>query len=179
MLGLFIYKVIYMNYQAVGQDDQISLSDIIDDLESNDITNFLKDDANIIKDKTVVEAILLFTYALNNLDTIPSDEKREQHVLTGDFYFSEFYFALSREAKMDIVYEMVEISKTLSSRKSKIYEENIEIDLEEVKYLLFAPLLYLVDNDYVKLGLDSAIDKYLIDKDLSEITYIKNIKGDD
>ena len=80
---------------------------------------------------------------------------------------------------MDIVYEMVEISKTLSSRKSKIYEENIEIDLEEVKYLLFAPLLYLIDNDYVKLGLDSAIDKYLIDKDLSEITYIKNIKGDD
>ena len=73
MLGLFIYKVIYMNYQTVGQDDQISLSDIIDDLESNDITNFLKDDANIIKDKTVVEAILLFTYALNNLDTIPSD----------------------------------------------------------------------------------------------------------
>lgn len=168
-----------MKYLKEQQNDYKTLSDLVKALEANEITDFFIDDNNIIGETYIAEAVLLFTYALNTLDMIPDNQAREKHVLMGDYYFSEFYFTLSQGGHMDIVYDMVTISKDLASKKSDIYANTRMIDEHELKYLLFAPLFYLIDNGYVSSTLYQVIDKYYKSLDKTALTYITNIKGED
>lgn len=168
-----------MKHLKAQQEDNKTLSDLVRELEQNDITSFFTDDNNIIGDTYIAEAVLLFTYALNKLDDIPESEARETHVLMGDYYFSEFYAALAEGNRMDIVYDMVGISKSLASRKSDIYATSRTLVEDELKYLLFAPLFYLIDNGYVSSTLYQAIDQYFNTLDKTSLTYITNIKGED
>lgn len=167
-----------MKYSAVKPYNNSSLQELVNKLDQNEITNFFSDSKNIIHKRHISDAVLLFTYALNQLDTIPPADKRESHVLTGDFYFSEFYSYLARHGEMNVVHDMVEISKTVSSKKSKQYENPLEVSDSELKYLLFAPLLYLIDNGYVTSNLDNVLSSYIKNIDRSELAYIINTKGE-
>lgn len=167
-----------MKYSAVKPYNNSSLQELVNKLDQNEITNFFSDSKNIIHKRHISDAVLLFTYALNQLDTIPPADKRESHVLTGDFYFSEFYSSLARHGEMNVVHDMVEISKTVSSKKSKQYEKRLEVSDSELKYLLFAPLLYLIDNGYVTSNLDNVLSSYIKNIDRSELAYIINTKGE-
>lgn len=167
-----------MKYSTLQSKNNSNLTELIKTLDQNEITDFFSDAKNIIHKRHISDAVLLFTYALNQLDQIPSFDKRESHVLTGDYYFSEFYSALASHGEMQVVHDMVEISKSLSSKKSKQYEHARELNDSELKYLLFAPLLYLIDNGYVTSDLDIALDSYIKNMDLSELTYITNTKGE-
>lgn len=167
-----------MKYSTLQSKNNSNLTELIKTLDQNEITDFFSDAKNIIHKRHISDAVLLFTYALNKLDQIPSFDKRESHVLTGDYYFSEFYSALASHGEMQVVHDMVEISKSLSSKKSKQYEHARELNDSELKYLLFAPLLYLRDNGYVTSDIDIALDNYIKNMDLSELTYITNTKGE-
>lgn len=167
-----------MKYSAPETYNDSSLKELIEKLDQNEITDFFSDSKNIIHKRHISDAVLLFTYALNQLDIIPSADKREQHVLTGDYYFSEFYSALARHGEMQVVHDMVEISKALASKKSRQYEDRHEISDTELKYLLFAPLLYLIDNGYVKSDLDDVLGCFIKNMNRSELAYIINTKGE-
>ncbi|CEA00182.1 hypothetical protein BN1048_00855 [Jeotgalicoccus saudimassiliensis] len=167
-----------MKYSAVEAYNDSELTELIKKLDQNEITDFFSDSKNIIHKRYVSDAVLLFTYALNQLDTIPSAGSRESHVLTGDAYFSEFYSALANHGEMQVVHDMVEISKDLSSRKSRQYENALELSDSELKYLLFAPLLYLMDNGYVTTDLDNVLGCFIQNMNRSELAYIINTKGE-
>ncbi len=167
-----------MKYSAVQPYNDSALSELITKLDQNEITDFFSDSKNIIHKRHVANAVLLFTYALNQLDRIPSADERESHVLAGDFYFSEFYSSLASHCEMDVVHDMVEISKLLSSKKSRLYEDALEVSDSELKYLLFAPLLYLIDNGYVTSDLDNVLGRYIKNIDRSKLAYIINTKGE-
>lgn len=167
-----------MKYSTVKPYNNSTLQELINKLDQNEITAFFSDNKNIIHKRHISDAVLLFTYALNQLDKIPSADKRESHVLTGDFYFSEFYSSLASHGEMNVVHDMVNISKTLSSKKSRQHENNLQVSDSELKYLLFAPLLYLIDNGYVMPSLDNVLDNYIKNIDRSELAYIINTKGE-
>ena len=167
-----------MKYSAVQPYNDSQLQDLIDDLEQNEITEFFSDNNNIIHKKYISDAVLLFTHALNQLDKVPDVNNREGHVLTGDFYFSEFYSALSQHGEMQVVHDMVGTSKELSSKKSRQYEDKKVLTDSDLKYLLFAPLLYLIDNGYVKSDLDNILDRVIKNMDQRELAYIINTKGE-
>lgn len=167
-----------MKYSAVEAYNDSGLAELINKLDQNEITEFFSDSKNIIHKRYVADAVLLFTYALNQLDTVPPAESRESHVLTGDAYFSEFYSALANHGEMQVVHDMVEISKELSSKKSRQYEHALEVSDSELKYLLFAPLLYLIDNGYVTSDLDNVLCCFIQNMNRSELAYIINTKGE-
>lgn len=167
-----------MKYSAVQPYNDSHLESLINALTPDEITDFFSDPNHLIYKSHVSKAVLLFTYALNQLDKTPDSENRESHVLTGDYYFSEFYSALSRHGEMEVVHDMVEISKDLSSKKSKQFEQKKILSDDEIKYLLFAPLLYLIDNGYVSPDLNNILDFIIKDLDYDKLPYIINTKGE-
>ena len=167
-----------MKHSTVKAYNDSGLAELINKLDQNEITDFFSDSTNIIHKRYVSDAVLLFTYALNQLDRLPQSENRESHVLTGDAYFSEFYSALAHHGEMQVVHDMVKISKELSSIKSRQYEHPLEVSDSELKYLLFAPLLYLMDNGYVTSDLDNVLSCFIQNMDRSELAYIINTKGE-
>lgn len=134
--------------------------------------DFFTEKDNVLRDNHVNDAVLLFNTALNFLDNTPDDEYRELHVLAGDYLFSRFYMYLAGGGSYSILREMMKISKQLSSRKSHLADSGEMPDVDEVKWLLYAPMLYLVEHGYADVKLETLIDEQVETIDITSLPYI-------
>src|SRR5690625_3823569 len=118
------------------------------ELHSEPFFAFLTDESNIIRDPHICHAVLFFNKALQILDMEPEDEDREEHVLTGDYFFSQFYKILAAHNEYKVINDVSSISKEITSIKSAYATSDKNPPHAELKSLLFAPLIYLVDHGY-------------------------------
>ncbi|WP_373445992.1 hypothetical protein [Salinicoccus bachuensis] len=118
------------------------------------------------------QAVLLFNTALNFLDAVPDDDSRELHVLAGDYLFSKFYMMLAEHEEYRVLHDMMDMSKALSSKKSELAMAGDRPHLEEVKWLLYGPILYLISNEYIDRRLNDVIDDQLEQLDITSLPYI-------
>ncbi|WP_411841804.1 hypothetical protein [Salinicoccus sp. HZC-1] len=142
------------------------------DIHNNPFFDFFSEKGNILRGSHVNDAVLLFNTALNILDETPEDEDRELHVLAGDYLFSRFYMYLAEAESYSVLEDMMNISKQLSSRKSQLASTGEIPDADEVKWLKYAPMLYLVERGYTDTKLETLIDEQVKDLDITSLPYI-------
>lgn len=142
------------------------------DIHNDPFFEYFSVDGNILRQRHVNEAVLLFNKALNLLDRTPSNENREPHVLAGDYLFSRFYILLSENEEYKVLGDMMNISRALSSRKSEIAVGREVPDSNEIKNLLYAPLIYLVEHKYTDAGLKTLIEQQMEQLDITTLPYI-------
>ncbi|WP_020008344.1 hypothetical protein [Salinicoccus albus] len=142
------------------------------DIHNDPFFEYFSVNENIARQKHVNEAVLLFNKALNLLDQTPNETNREPHVLAGDYLFSRFYILLSSNEEYEVLGDMMNISRALSSRKSEIALSCKNPDPQEIKYLLYAPLLYLIKHKYTGVRLESLIEQQMEQLDITTLPYI-------
>lgn len=159
---------------ALKKEIEIDLGDgaWILNIHNNPFFEFFSQKANVLRGNHVNDAVLLFNTALNFLDKTPEDEDRELHVLAGDYLFSRFYMFLAADENYTVLDDMMKISKALSSKKSHLADTGEMPDADEVKWLLYAPLLYLVEHGYTDVKLESLIDQQVKALDITSLPYI-------
>lgn len=148
------------------------------ELHSEPFFAFFTDESNIIRDPHICHAVLFFNKALQILDMEPEDEDREEHVLTGDYFFSQFYKILAAHNEYKVINDVSGISKMITSKKSAYAEIPENPSRSELQHLLFAPLIYLVDNGYAQDSLLNLINRYIEDTDIRNLPYITKSTGD-
>ncbi|HIW12162.1 MAG TPA: hypothetical protein H9891_03285 [Candidatus Salinicoccus stercoripullorum] len=142
------------------------------DIHNNPFFDFFSEKGNVRHGSHVNDAVLLFNTALNFLDETPEDENRELHVLAGDYLFSRFYMYLAKDGSYSVLRDMMKISKQLSSRKSRLASSGEVPGADEVKWLLYAPMLYLVEHGFADGGLEVLIDEQMKTTDITSLPYI-------
>lgn len=177
MLGLLIYKVIFSMEALIQQIDK-DLSNNNLKLHNEPFFTFFTDEDNIIQDAHICHAVLFFNKALQILDEEPEDEDREEHVLTGDYFFSQFYKILAVHNEYKVINDVSSISKEITSIKSAYAKSDNNPSYAELKSLLFAPLIYLVDNGYAHNNLLQLINQYIDNIDIENLPYITKSTGD-
>ncbi len=141
-------------------------------IHNNPFFDFFSKKSNVLCNGHVNDAVLLFNTALNFLDNTPQDEDRELHVLAGDYLFSRFYMYLAGDESYTVLGDMMDISKKLSSRKSHLAASGVIPDAAEVKWLLYAPMLYLVEHGYADKKLETLIDEQMQTIEITSLPYI-------
>lgn len=142
------------------------------DLHNDPFFEFFSNREYILHSPHVNQAVLLFNTALNFLDAVPDDASRELHVLAGDYLFSKFYMMLAEHEEYRVLHDMMDMSKALSSKKSELAMAGDIPHLEEVKWLLYGPILYLISNEYIDRRLNDVIDDQLEQLDITSLPYI-------
>ncbi|SOC38825.1 hypothetical protein SAMN05878391_0567 [Salinicoccus kekensis] len=178
MLGLLIYKVIFFMENLIQQIEKDLKNNKLK-LHSEPFFAFFNDETNIIRDPHICHAVLFFNKALQILDIEPEEEEREEHVLTGDYFFSQFYKILAAHNEYKVINDVSGISKEITSKKSAYAEIPKSPSTEELQHLLFAPLIYLVDNGYAQDSLLKLISRYIEEIDIKKLPYITKSTGDD
>ncbi len=177
MLGLLIYKVIF-SMEALIQQIEKDLNNNSLELHNESFFTFFTDEENIIRDAHICHAVLFFNKALQILDDEPDDADREEHVLTGDYFFSQFYKILAIHNEYKVINDVSSISKEITSIKSAYATSDNNPSYTELKSLLFAPLIYLVDNGYAHTSLLQLIDQYIDSINIENLPYITKSSGD-
>lgn len=177
MLGLLIYKVIF-SMEALIQQIEKDLNNNSLELHNEPFFTFFTDEENIIRDAHICHAVLFFNKALQILDDEPDDADREEHVLTGDYFFSQFYKILAIHNEYKVINDVSSISKEITSIKSAYATSDNNPSYTELKSLLFAPLIYLVDNGYAHTSLLQLIDQYIDSINIENLPYITKSSGD-
>lgn len=177
MLGLLIYKVIF-SMEALIQQIEKDLNNNSLELHNEPFFTFFTDEENIIRDAHICHAVLFFNKALQILDDEPDDTDREEHVLTGDYFFSQFYKILAIHNEYKVINDVSSISKEITSIKSAYATSDNNPSYTELKSLLFAPLIYLVDNGYAHTSLLQLIDQYIDSINIENLPYITKSSGD-
>lgn len=177
MLGLLIYKVIF-SMEALIQQIEKDLNNNSMELHNESFFTFFTDEENIIRDAHICHAVLFFNKALQILDDEPDDADREEHVLTGDYFFSQFYKILAIHNEYKVINDVSSISKEITSIKSAYATSDNNPSYTELKSLLFAPLIYLVDNGYAHTSLLQLIDQYIDSINIENLPYITKSSGD-
>jgi hypothetical protein len=142
------------------------------ELHSEPFFNFFTDEGNIVRDPHICQAVLFFNKALQILDMEPAEADREEHVLTGDYFFSQFYKILAAYNEYKVINDVSGISKVITSKKSAYARNPENPSHKELQHLLFAPLIYLVDNGYAHESLLNLINQYIEDVDADKLPYI-------
>lgn len=171
MLGLLIYKVIFFMENLIQQIEKDLKNNKLE-LHSEPFFNFFADEGNIIRAPHICQAVLFFNKALQILDMEPAEADREEHVLTGDYFFSQFYKILAAHNEYKVINDVSGISKVITSEKSAYARNPENPSHEELQHLLFAPLIYLVDNGYAHESLLNLINQYIEDVDADKLPYI-------
>lgn len=104
-----------------------------------------------------IEAVTLFNWALLHLDNLPSEEEREQHVLVGDYLLTEFYQLITEDAQIEVLSDMMDISKQIHIDKSRFFTSSILLDVDSLANLLYAPILYLIKVGYISPDIKEVI----------------------
>lgn len=177
MLGLLIYKVIF-SMEALIQQIEKDLNNNSLELHNEPFFTFFTDEENIIRDAHICHAVLFFNKALQILDDEPDNADREEHVLTGDYFFSQFYKILAIHNEYKVINDVSSISKEITSIKSAYATSDNNPSYTELKSLLFAPLIYLVDNGYAHTSLLQLIDQYIDSINIENLPYITKSSGD-
>lgn len=159
---------------ALKKELEIDLGDgaWILNIHNNPFFDFFSEKGNVLRGSHVNDGVLLFNTALNFLDNTPEDEDRELHVLAGDYLFSRFYMYLAEGRSYSVLRDMMNLSKQLSSRKSHLAVSGEMPGAAEVKWLLYAPMLYLVEHGYTDVGLEALIDEQVKATDITSLPYI-------
>ncbi|TVT29535.1 hypothetical protein FO441_04425 [Salinicoccus cyprini] len=147
------------------------------DIHNDPFFDFFSEEAHILSSPHVNQAVLLFNTALNFLDRVPEDADRELHVLAGDYLFSKFYMILSRHEEYEVLHDMMEMSKSLNSRKSELATGKVPPDPQEVEWLLYGPMLYLISNRYIDGRLGEVIEASMNNLDITSLPYINQKQG--
>lgn len=131
-----------------------------------EIFNFLNKDSNRYKNDNVIDAVVLFNWALLHLDKEPDEDNREVHVLLGDYLLSQFYRLAAKDNNMGLLSDMMNISKDLHSDKSTWESRMNHISSESFKHTLFQPLLYLIEHGYVSQELNDVLTR-VVERNMS------------
>lgn len=142
------------------------------DIHNDPFFDFFSEEAHILNSPHVSQAVLLFNTALNLLDRVPEDADRELHVLAGDYLFSKFYVILSEHEEYEVLHDMMEMSKSLNSRKSELAMGEMVPRAQEMEWLLFGPMRYLISNGYIDSRLDKVIEASMDNLDITSLPYI-------
>ncbi|GAB3072135.1 hypothetical protein ACFOU0_07585 [Salinicoccus sesuvii] len=142
------------------------------DIHNDPFFEFFSEEAHILNSPHVNQAVLLFNTALNLLDRIPEDADRELHVLAGDYLFSKFYMMLSEHEEYEVLRDMMEMSKSLNSRKSELAMGDRMLRSQEMEWLLYGPMRYLISNGYIDSRLDKVIEASMNNLDITSLPYI-------
>ncbi|GAA3725713.1 hypothetical protein GCM10022378_14480 [Salinicoccus jeotgali] len=143
------------------------------DIHNDPFFDFFSDNAHTFRNPHVNQAVLFFNTALNFLDT-PSDDSRELGVLVGDYLFSKFYLKLAEHEEYEVLHDMMNMSKSLSSTKSEVALKESSPQLEELKWLLYGPMLYLIKHGYADDSLNDVIDEQIENLDITSLPYINH-----
>ncbi|WP_052256328.1 hypothetical protein [Salinicoccus sp. YB14-2] len=164
--------------EALIQQIEKDLNNNSLELHNESFFTFFTDEENIIRDAHICHAVLFFNKALQILDDEPDDADREEHVLTGDYFFSQFYKILAIHNEYKVINDVSSISKEITSIKSAYATSDNNPSYTELKSLLFAPLIYLVDNGYAHTSLLQLIDQYIDSINIENLPYITKSSGD-
>src|SRR5699024_2557663 len=137
------------------------------DIHHNPFVDFFSEKGNVRHGSHVIDAVLLFNTGHNYLDETPEDENRELHVVAGDSLVRKFYMYLATDGSYSVLRDMMKISKQLSSRKSRLASSGEVPGADEVKWLLYAPMLYLVEHGFADGGLEVLIDEQMKTTDIT------------
>ena len=130
------------------------------------IISFINEDRHILKQPEIVQAIVTFNIALILLDQEPPKEEIENHVLYGDLYLAEFYITLSEKQEFDALSDVLNIAKEVINLKS-LYLRG-EVNTLEKRYILFGPILYLKDREYITKDIDQVLDLIMLNGDFND-----------
>lgn len=159
------------------------ISEVLGEEFENELRNdpffiFFKNNQHYIYNPHISHAILCFNTALNMLDKNPQASLRESHVLSGDYLFSKFYSILAAHGEYQVLNDISKLATALISKKSKIVKEDTRLSETDLKYIMFAPLLYLVENGYAHDDLTSIIEKYVNGLNYENMPYFIRDKGE-
>ncbi|MFD2829353.1 hypothetical protein [Corticicoccus populi] len=135
--------------------------DFTEELRGNPFFNYFENNQEYIYNTGVSNAVLCFNVAMNMLDFEPDGNNRENHVLSGDYLFSKFYSILSANNEFQVLHDVSKLSTEMISKKSRMIEQDKKWSKDDIKHIMFAPLLYLVENGYAHHHLTSIIDEYV------------------
>lgn len=161
-----------MNALRKELESDLGTNSWILELHDDPFFEFFSNREYILHSPHVNQAVLLFNTALNFLDDIPGEDRRELHVLAGDYLFSKFYMMLAEHEEYKVLQDMMDISKALSSKKSELAMSDDMPHPEELKRLLYGPILYLISNEYIDRRLNDVIDRQLEQLDITSLPYI-------
>lgn len=152
--------------------------DIAHDLQRNSFFEFFSNEEHYIQKPHVSQAVLCFNMGQLLLDEEPLERSRETHVLSGDYLFSKFYSILAAHSEFKVLFDISELSMNLTSTKSHYAAGMGSPSQNDLRYLLFAPLEYLLDNGYAHSQLDDVIQNYMSNLQSSDIPYFIKNKGE-
>ncbi|MFC4983741.1 hypothetical protein ACFPFV_00045 [Salinicoccus siamensis] len=66
---------------------------------------------------------------------------------------------LAEHEEYEVLHDMMNMSKSLSSTKSELALKESSPQLEELKWLLYGPMLYLIKHGYADDSLNDVIDE--------------------
>jgi hypothetical protein len=157
-------ELLYEISEVLGEE-------FVSELKNDPFFKFFKSNHHYIYKSHISQAILCFNTALNYLDFEPDSSKRERHILSGDYLFSKFYSILASYNEYQVLNDISQLSTSLISRKSKVAANGEKLSCTDLEYLMFSPLLYLVDNGYAHSDLTSIIKEYLNHSNCESMPY--------
>lgn len=130
------------------------------------IISFINEDKYILKQPEIIQAIVTFNIALLLLDQKPKKEELENHVLYGDLYLAEFYIALSEKQEFETLSNVLNIAKEIINLKSLC--QRAKVNKLDRRYILFGPILYLKDREYITGDIDQVLDSIMLNGDFND-----------